>query len=109
MNRLITLLAILLAVFLVTPVVLADEYPDLSPAAFFGYTNQDKTTENTRKSMDSVADEKKADDLKDAQDCRGLENTDIENFRSIYPILSPAEFFYDIPQPDTKVNPCIRC
>ncbi|MFZ2633746.1 MAG: hypothetical protein WA081_02215 [Desulfosalsimonadaceae bacterium] len=156
MNRLIISLTILMAVVLVAPAAWTGEHPartdqyishqDLSPAVFFGYTDQDKTAESTRDSVERVADEKRTDVLKDAEtrhqdmspaeffgyashntvaekavmnsknpakmtaaDCRCDRTTDLKNSSSMNHSLSPAEFFYDIPQSNTKINPCTHC
>ena len=89
MNRLITLLIILMTVLIAAPAAWTGEHPartdrhiarqDLSPAVFFGYTDQDKSDESTRDSVERVADEKRTDVLKDAE--------------TRHQDMSPAEFF----------------
>jgi hypothetical protein len=54
-------------------------YQDLSPAEFFGYTDLDKTTASETAGVARVADEKRADVLKDT--------------KTSYNEFSPAQFF----------------
>lgn len=89
MNRLIILMIILMTVLIAAPAAWTGEHPartdrhishqDLSPAVFFGYTDHDKSAENTRDSVERSADEKRTDVLKDAE--------------TRHPDMSPAEFF----------------